>query len=250
MTQEEDDNDKKPEIAGTHGDMASKASTSPLGARSAPRRRRPQRRHLRRRLDPDPGRAGGGAQAPGHVHRRHVRRHRPASPRVRGGRQLDRRVARGLLRRHRRHHPHRQLDLGDRQRPRHPDRREDGRQARAEALGRRDRPDRAARRRQVQPEQLQGLGRPARRRRELRQRPVEVAAPDRPPRRPGALDGVPPGRAPGPADRGAQRRPRLADEDHRRDREARHRGPLPARPRDLLEHRLPLRHPVASACAS
>ena len=30
MTQKEDDNDKKPEIAGTHADMASKASTSPL----------------------------------------------------------------------------------------------------------------------------------------------------------------------------------------------------------------------------
>ena len=27
---------------------------------------------LRRRRDPDPGRAGGGAQAPRHVHRRHV----------------------------------------------------------------------------------------------------------------------------------------------------------------------------------
>ena len=46
------------------------------------------------------------------------------------------------------------------------------------------------------------------------------------------------------------RRRDLADEGDRRDREARHRGPLPARPRDLLEHRLPLRHPVASACAS
>ena len=30
MTPHEEDNDKKPEIAGTHGDMASKASTSPL----------------------------------------------------------------------------------------------------------------------------------------------------------------------------------------------------------------------------
>ena len=57
-----------------------------------------------------------------------------------------------------RHHPHRQFHLRDRQRPRHPDRREDGRQARAEALGCRDRADRTARRRQVQPEQLQGLG--------------------------------------------------------------------------------------------
>ena len=107
----------------------------------------------------------------------------------------------GHLRRHRRHDPQRQLDHRHRQRPRHPDRREDGRQARAEALGRRDRADRAARRRQVQPEQLQGLGRPARRRRELRQRPVEVAAPDGAPRRQGALHGVPPGRAAGPRDR-------------------------------------------------
>ena len=131
-----------------------------------------------------------------------------------------------------------------RQRPRHPDRREDGRQARAEALGGRDRADRAARRRQVQPEQLQGLGRPARRRRELRQRPVEVAAPDGAPRRQGALHGVPAGRAAGPRDRAARRLRGLADEGHRRDREARHRGALPARPRDLLEHRLPLRHPL------
>ncbi len=53
-----------------------------------------------------------------------------------------------------------------------PDRREDGRQARAQALGRRDRADRAARRRQVQPEQLQGLRRPARRGRVVRERPV------------------------------------------------------------------------------
>ena len=30
MTPKDDDNDKKPEIAGTHGDMASKASTSPM----------------------------------------------------------------------------------------------------------------------------------------------------------------------------------------------------------------------------
>ena len=206
MTQKEDDNDKKPEIAGTHADMASKASTSPL---------EPDQLREGGALNGDTyGEGsiqilegpGGGAQAPRHVHRRHVRRHRPAPPRVRGRRQLDRRVARGLLRRHRRHHPHRQLDLGDRQRPRHPHRRQARRQARAEALGGRDRAHRAARRRQVQPEQLQGLGRPARRRRELRQRPLEVAAPHGAARRPGALHGVPPGRAAGPADRGARRR--------------------------------------------
>ena len=44
-------------------------------------------------------------------------------------------------------------------------------------------------------------------------------------------------------DRDARRRRGLADEGHRRDREARHRSALPARPRDLREHRLPLRHP-------
>ncbi len=64
----------------------------------------------------------------------------------------------------------------DRQRPRHSHRREDGRQARAQALGRRNRADRAARGRQVQPEQLQGLGRPARRGRVLRERAVQLAA--------------------------------------------------------------------------
>ena len=154
------------------------------------RRRQPTAPSYGEGSHPDPRRPGGGAQAPRHVHRRHLRRHRPAPPGVRGRRQLDRRGAGRLLRRHRRHHPHRQLDLGDRQRPRHPDRREDGRQARAQALGRRDRADRAARRRQVQPEQLQGLGRPARRGRVVRQRAVEVAAPDGAARRQGALHGV------------------------------------------------------------
>jgi hypothetical protein len=119
-----------------------------------------------------------------------VRRHRSAPPGVRGGGQLHRRGPGRPLRRHRRHHPHRQLDQRGRQRPRHPHRREDGRQARAQALGGRDRADRAARRRQVQPEQLQGLRRPARRGRELRERAVQVAAPDGAPRRQGARDGV------------------------------------------------------------
>ncbi len=145
------------------------------------------------------------------------------------------------LRRHRRHHPQRQQHQRHRQRPRHPHRREDGRQARAQAQCGRDRADRAARRRQVQPEQLQGLGRPARRGRELRQRPEQVAAPDGAPRRQGALHGVQAGHPAGPRDRAARRLRDQPDEDHRRHRKARHRGALPARPGDLLEHRLPLR---------
>jgi hypothetical protein len=158
-----------------------------------PKARPPARattRGLWRRQHPDPRRPGSGAQAPGHVHRRHLRRHRPAPPGVRGGRQRHRRSPGRPLRRHHRHHPHRQLHQRHRQRPRHSHRREDGRQARAQAQCRRDRADRAARRRQVQPEQLQGLGRPARRGRELRQRAEQVAAPDGAPRRQGALHRV------------------------------------------------------------
>ena len=146
-------------------------STAQFPARSTPPGRR-ERRAYGEGVHPDPGRPGGRAQASGHVHRRHLRRHRPAPPGVRGGRQLHRRSAGRPLRRHRRHHPHRQLDQRDRQRPRHSHRHQDGRQARAQALGGRNRADRTARRRQVQPEQLQGLGRPARRGRELRQRAV------------------------------------------------------------------------------
>ena len=193
------------------------------------------RRHggLWREQHPDPRRTGGRAQAPGHVHRRHAGRHRPASHGVRGRRQLGRRGAGRPLRRHRRHDPHRQLDLRGRQRARHPHRHQVRRQARTQALGGRDRADRAARRRQVQPEQLQGLGRAARRRRLVRQRTQQVAAADDPPRRPGARARVPPGRGAGPAGRDRHRagwRGRdLADEDHRPDRQARHRSALPAR---------------------
>lgn len=147
------------------------------------------RKQLRRRLDPDPGRPGGGAQAAGHVHRRHLGRHRPAPPRVRGAGQLHRRGAGGALHRDPRHHPHGQLDLRDRQRPRHPDRHQVRRQARAQAQRGRDRHDRAARGRQVRPEQLQGVGRPARRGCVVRERPVEVAQADGAPRRPRAPHG-------------------------------------------------------------
>ncbi len=125
-----------------------------------------------------------------------------------------------------------------------PHRREDGRQARAQALGGRNCPDRAARRRQVQPEQLQGLGRPARRGRELRERAVQDAAPDHPPRRKSPCDGIQQGLCAEPHRRDGQWRRSLPHEGHRRDREARHRGALPARHRDLpAEQRLPLRNP-------
>ncbi len=58
------------------------------------------------------------------------------------------------------------------------------------------------------------------------------------------------GRRAGPRDRDRRRRRGFADEDHRHDRQARHRGALPARRDDLRQHRLPLRSAVASACAS
>ena len=78
----------------------------------------------------------------------------------------------GLLRRGPRHHPHRQLDHGDGQRPRHP-----GGHAREREVGGRGRDDRAARRRQVRQRQLQGVGRPARRGRVGGERAVGDARP-------------------------------------------------------------------------
>ncbi|MCK7491587.1 MAG: hypothetical protein MZW92_07730 [Comamonadaceae bacterium] len=70
----------------------------------------------------------------------------------------------------------------------------------------------------------------------------QVAAPDGAPRRQGALHRVQAGLRAGPRASsmrdGFETQP---DEDHRRDREARHRGALPARRRDLQQHRLPLR---------
>ena len=178
------------------------------------------------------------------------RRHRAAPPGVRGGGQLHRRKPGRALRRHRRHHPQRQQHQRHRQRPRHPHRREDGRQARAQAQCGRDRADRAACRRQVQPEQLQGVGRPARRGRELRQRPEQVAAPDGAPRRQGALHGVQAGHPAGPRDRAARRLRDQPDEDHRRHRKARHRGALPARPGNLLATSTSTTTCWPSGCAS
>ena len=84
----------------------------------------------------------------------------------------------------------------------------------------------------------------------LRQRAVEVAAPDGAPRRQGALHGVHAGRSAGPRDRDARRRRGLADEGHRRDREARHRGALPARRRDLQRTSTSTTTSSPSACAS
>ena len=58
------------------------------------------------------------------------------------------------------------------------------------------------------------------------------------------------GFAAGPDHRAARRRRRLADEDHRRDREARHRGALPARRRDLQRTSTSTTTSSPSACAS
>jgi hypothetical protein len=165
----------------------------------------------------------------------------PAPPGLRGRGQRHRRSPGRPLRRHRRHHPHRQQHQRHRQRPRHPHRREDGRQARAQAQCGRDCADRAARRRQVQPEQLQGQRRPARRGRELRQRAERVAAPDGAPRRQGARHRLQARRHARPPDRSARRLRDQPDEDHGRHRKARHRGALPARRHHLQQHRLPLR---------
>ena len=63
--------------------------------------------------------------------------------------------------------------------------------------------------------------------------PEQVAAPDGAARRQGALHGVQAAASAGPRDRAARRLRDQPDEDHRRDREARHRGALPARRRDL-----------------
>ena len=88
---------------------------------------------------------------------------------------------------------------------------------------------------QVRQQLLQDLRRPARRRRLGRERALGVAAPDDPPRRPDAPDGVPPGRGGGAA------------QGHGQEREARHRGAFPAGAGDLRQGRLPLRDPGEAA---
>ena len=170
-----------------------------------------------------------GAQASRHVHRRHVRRHRPPPHGVRGAGQRNRRSARRLLRRHQGRHPRRQFRVDRRQRSRHTDRHEGRR--RTQAFGRRNRHDRAPCRRQVRPEQLQGLRRPARRRRIRRQCAVRLAAPAHLAQRQGASDGVPPWR------------PRGAVGGNRRHRSPRHRSAFHGVGGDVQPHRISLRHP-------
>ena len=81
--------------------------------------------------------------------------------------------------------------------------------------------------------------------------PVEVAAPDGAARRQGALPGVQRRAfAQDRDDRDARRRRGLADEGHRRDREARHRGALPARQRDLHRTSTSTTTSCPSGCAS
>ena len=128
---------------------------------------------LRRRIDQGSQGPRRGAQAAGHVYRRHRRRLGPAPHGLRGRRQRHRRGAgRPRHRRRRSTLNRRRLVHGARQRPRHPDRHPQGRRR----LGGRGHHDPAARRRKVRPELLQGLRRPARRRRLGRQRAVELAA--------------------------------------------------------------------------
>ena len=174
-------------------------------------------------FDPGPQGSGGGAQAPGHVHRVD-QRERPAPPRLRGGGQRDRRGAGGPLRLHQRHHPRRQLDHGPGQRARDPG----GHAPDREDAGRRGGAHGAARRRQVRQELLQGVGRPARRRRLGGERAVGAA---------GGPGG--PGRA---AASHAVRARQDDEEAHgaREGQEHRHPDPLQARPGDLHRPRVSL----------
>ena len=136
----------------------------------------------------------------------------------------------GLLHRDQRHHPHRQLGHRGRQRPRHP-----GGPAprRARHGHRRGGADQAARGRQVRQERLQGLRRPARRGRLGGERALRDAWRSRS----GAT-------ARSTASPTSAAMPAGPAREHGRHRHARHQGHLQARPPDLRDDRLQLRHPL------
>ncbi len=171
----------------------------------------------------------GGAPAARHVHRLDRCARAPPSG-LRGGGQLDRRGARRLLRHDQRHHPHRPLGDGRRQRARHPDR-----HARERAVRGRGRHDRAARGRQVRQRELQGVGRPARRRRLGRQRALRNARPRDLAQRPRLQADV------------RARQAGRGSRDLGQDQEARDEDHVPARRPGLRDARVQLRHAGAAA---
>ena len=126
-----------------------------------------------------------------------------------------------------RHHPHRQLGDGGRRRARHP-----GGAPRVGPRRGRGRPHQAPRRGQVRQGRLQGLGRPPRRRHLGGERALRAARGRDLARRQGLPPVLLAGRAADPA---------RADRD---DRPPRHQGHLQARPADLRDHDLQLRHPL------
>ncbi len=136
----------------------------------------------------------------------------------------------GLLHRDRGHHPHRQLGDGGGRRPWHP-----GRAPRVRPRRGRGGPHQAARRRQVRQGSVQGLRRSPRRRGLGGERALGAARGRDLARRQGLPPVLLAGRAADPA---------RAD---REDRPARHQGHLQARPADLRDHDLQLRHPLAAA---
>ena len=145
---------------------------------------------------------------------------------------IDEALAR-LLRPGQRHHPHRRIGHGDRQRPRH-----SGRPARERQVGGRSRHDRAARRRQVRQRQLQGFRRSARRRRFGRERAVRDARPGDLAQRPGLP---------------AKLRARPSDQrsrNHRHDQTPRHQGHLQAGSRAFSRRPSTASTRWRSACAS
>ena len=196
-----------------------------------------RRQHLQRSTPPRPRGAGGGPQAPGHVHRVH-RHPRPHALPVGDHRQRRGRGAGRRLRPDRGHPPPRRLGRGARPRARHP-----GRQgAQDRARRRRGGLHQAARRRQVRRLVVRRDRWPARRRRLGGQRAVGAARRRRrpdplpaghelPPRRAGRLRRRRPGRAvPGEVGADPQGRPGHEGAD-------RHPDPLLARPPDLHQGR-------------